>query len=100
MALLALPSVYQECQVPDDSHAGCDPTFHSGSHKSLDSSVEQRPIRSRPCDACRRRKNRCVVKEGADKCVLCDFRDQDCTFVENIAPRKRKAESVEDEIDR
>lgn len=32
--------------------------------------------RERPCDACRRRKSRCVIHEGAVLCVLCEFHRQ------------------------
>jgi Fungal specific transcription factor domain/Fungal Zn(2)-Cys(6) binuclear cluster domain len=49
-----------------------------------------RPRRERPCDACRRRKSRCVIHEGAVLCVLCEFHKQDCTFVQDPQPRKRK----------
>lgn len=61
---------------------------------------EQRSSRHRPCDACRRRKSRCVLKEGAVKCVLCEFHGQECTFMEKIPPRKRRRASGEDELDR
>jgi hypothetical protein len=49
-----------------------------------------RTRRERPCDACRRRKSRCVIHEGAVLCVLCDFHKQECTFVQSPLPRKRK----------
>ncbi|PSN69607.1 hypothetical protein BS50DRAFT_631613 [Corynespora cassiicola Philippines] len=49
-----------------------------------------RSRRERPCDACRRRKSRCVINEGASLCVLCDFHKQECTFVQSPLPRKRK----------
>ena len=49
-----------------------------------------RARRERPCDACRRRKSRCVIHEGAVLCVLCDFHKQECTFVQDPQPRKRK----------
>lgn len=49
-----------------------------------------RTRRERPCDACRRRKSRCVIHEGAVLCVLCEFHKQDCTFVQSPQPRKRK----------
>ena len=46
----------------------------------------------RPCDACRRRKSRCVFNNAdSASCVLCDFHKQNCTFEEQPAPRKRKA---------
>lgn len=49
-----------------------------------------RARRERPCDACRRRKSRCVINEGAVLCVLCEFHKQECTFVQDPQPRKRK----------
>ncbi|EME79032.1 uncharacterized protein MYCFIDRAFT_156359 [Pseudocercospora fijiensis CIRAD86] len=54
------------------------------------SSSQARSKRERPCDACRRRKSKCVLQEGR-RCVLCEFHKQECTFVENAQPRKRKA---------
>lgn len=45
---------------------------------------------ARPCDACRKRKSRCVLGEDATVCVLCRFHSQKCTFVEVPQPRKRK----------
>lgn len=52
---------------------------------------QQRPRRERPCDGCRRRKSKCVLQENR-RCVLCEFHKQDCTFVENAQPRKRKVD--------
>ena len=59
-----------------------------------------RSSQNRPCDACRRRKSRCVLNEGAVKCVLCDFHAQECTFIEKMPSRKRKYTGCEDEVDR
>ena len=57
-----------------------------------------RARKDRPCDACRRRKSKCVIHEGQVACVLCRFHKQDCTFVQSPQPRKRKlaAEGKED----
>ncbi|KAI9698530.1 MAG: Fungal specific transcription factor [Candelina mexicana] len=49
-----------------------------------------RSRRDRPCDACRRRKSRCVIGDGVASCTLCDFHKQECTFVQRPQPRKRK----------
>lgn len=46
--------------------------------------------KDRPCDACRRRKSKCVMREGEMACLLCKFHNQDCTFVQSPQPRKRK----------
>jgi hypothetical protein len=58
-----------------------------------------RSRRERPCDACRRRKSRCVIKEGLTICVLCEFHKQDCTFVQEPQPRKRKVPQPNDTKD-
>ena len=60
------------------------PTSNSGPVSNI------RSRRERPCDACRRRKSRCVIHEGALLCVLCEFHKQECTFVQSPLPRKRK----------
>ncbi|KAL9035969.1 MAG: hypothetical protein Q9214_006343 [Letrouitia sp. 1 TL-2023] len=52
---------------------------------------------ARPCDACRKRKSRCVLGEDATVCVLCRFHSQKCTFVEVPQPRKRKLSLDEEE---
>ncbi|KAH0558404.1 hypothetical protein GP486_004939 [Trichoglossum hirsutum] len=52
--------------------------------------LNTRTRRDRPCDACRRRKSRCVIHEGAEVCVLCEFHKQECTFVQSPQPRKRR----------
>ncbi|KAF2674539.1 hypothetical protein BT63DRAFT_449527 [Microthyrium microscopicum] len=55
-----------------------------------------RSRRERPCDACRRRKSRCVINPGATICVLCDFHKQSCTFLQDPQPRKRKVQAASD----
>jgi hypothetical protein len=57
---------------------------------SADSGTNTRSRKDRPCDACRRRKSRCVINEAQNSCVLCQFHSQDCTFVQSPQPRKRK----------
>ncbi|KAI9789466.1 MAG: Fungal specific transcription factor [Peltula sp. TS41687] len=53
--------------------------------------TQNRGRRDRPCDACRRRKTRCVMEEGGRNCSLCKMQGQTCTFVENPLPRKRRS---------
>lgn len=57
------------------------------------SSTVSVPVKpSRPCDLCRRRKSRCVIPNPeAQSCTICIHHNQPCTFVEDPAPRKRKA---------
>lgn len=57
---------------------------------SMDLANNMRSRKDRPCDACRRRKSRCVINEGQSTCVLCQFHSQDCTFLSSPQPRKRK----------
>lgn len=47
------------------------------------------PTRTRPCDACRRRKSKCVTEPGKSICVLCNFHSQACTYLQAPQPRKR-----------
>lgn len=46
--------------------------------------------RLRPCDTCRLRKTRCVKEAGQDRCVLCTFHRQPCTFLRGPVPRQRR----------
>ena len=50
----------------------------------------------RPCDACRRRKSRCVLNGDAPSCTLCTFHRQPCTFQDDPTPRKRKPPAAND----
>lgn len=49
-----------------------------------------RSRRDRPCDGCRRRKSRCVLNFGSTICILCNFHNQPCTFVQSPQPRKKR----------
>ncbi|CZT52694.1 related to nitrogen regulatory protein [Rhynchosporium secalis] len=53
-------------------------------------SPQQPKRKDRPCDACRKRKSRCVLEDESPICVLCKFHNQECTFVQNPQSRKRK----------
>ncbi|KAI9050633.1 hypothetical protein LZ554_005792 [Drepanopeziza brunnea f. sp. 'monogermtubi'] len=53
-------------------------------------SSQQPKRKDRPCDACRKRKSRCVLEDDAAVCVLCRFHNQECTFVRNPQSRKRR----------
>lgn len=46
--------------------------------------------RDRPCDACRRRKSRCIMLQDATMCIMCQSRLEECTFIENPQRRKRR----------
>ena len=51
--------------------------------------------RERPCDACRRRKSKCVVTTDSEtkRCAACGAHGQECTYLEDPQPRKRKVEA-------
>lgn len=76
---------------------------HSGDHRHSVSDHQQsryegprasgnsaRSTKERPCDACRRRKTRCVKEKGENKCVLCKFHSQECTYLHEPVARTRK----------
>lgn len=58
---------------------------------------ESKPVRrrrERPCDACRKRKSKCVANEGHDNvCTACVIHGQACTYVEDPQPRKKRQEN-------
>ncbi|KAI9876307.1 MAG: Fungal specific transcription factor [Pleopsidium flavum] len=49
--------------------------------------------KERPCDACRKRKTRCVIHERQSSCTACGYHGQECTFLQSSQPRKRRLES-------
>lgn len=50
--------------------------------------------KERPCDACRRKKSKCVINDGQTNiCVACSTHGQQCTFLEDPRPRKRRLDS-------
>ncbi|KAL8919163.1 MAG: hypothetical protein Q9208_006923 [Pyrenodesmia sp. 3 TL-2023] len=56
--------------------------------------------RERPCDACRKRKSKCVMNEGSSgTCAACAIHNQQCTFVEDPQPRKRRMDHDGKEVD-
>ncbi|KAL8691401.1 MAG: hypothetical protein Q9218_003367 [Villophora microphyllina] len=56
--------------------------------------------RERPCDACRKRKSKCVMNESAPgTCTACATHSQKCTFVEDPQPRKRRLDQDGKEVD-
>jgi hypothetical protein len=61
---------------------------------STETEPAPKPRKERPCDACRKRKSRCVINEDAKICVLCEFHHQECTFLYTPQPRKRKINDV------
>ncbi|EME48023.1 hypothetical protein DOTSEDRAFT_69828 [Dothistroma septosporum NZE10] len=84
----------RRCQIPRE-----DPVPRANDTMSASKTgLPARPLhdqagtkRSRPCDACRRRKSKCVTEEGNSMCVLCRFHNQACKYEEAPQPRKRSA---------
>ncbi|UZP34784.1 hypothetical protein NXS19_002600 [Fusarium pseudograminearum] len=52
----------------------------------------------RPCDACRKRKTRCVTKDGDGDCVHCQLRATPCTFQHDPRPTGIQEEIGPDEM--
>lgn len=66
-----------------------DDTMTTTSSKNQRLGSDPAAKRSRPCDACRRRKSKCVTEDGQTICVLCAFHNQECLYLEAPQPRKR-----------
>ncbi|RVX66510.1 hypothetical protein B0A52_09795 [Exophiala mesophila] len=88
---VAMSRAFQADPIPDALHSGSRNSSLGDmplSNSRGTSTPTSRP--DRPCDACRRRKSRCVIESDASSCVMCQFHKQSCTFVEDAAPRRRK----------
>lgn len=72
---------------------GNDPASPNTS-SNADTSAVNRP--ERPCDTCRKRKSRCVIKPGSATCILCEFHNQACTFSEQPIPRGKRKSAIPD----
>ena len=57
---------------------------------SAESSLNSRSRRHSLCYACRRRKVRCVLRDGLKACVACRVHGQECSFLQSRQLRKRK----------
>lgn len=68
-------------------------TTRIGTHALTDSSAKPRRA-ARPCDACRRRKTRCIIPSDAQQCTACIQRKGLCQFVERPPDRSRKRQQV------
>ncbi len=43
-----------------------------------------------PCEACQRRKVKCVMGDDDDSCISCQVNSVDCSLVDSPQSRKRK----------
>ena len=86
------PRIEPAIESPNNGYVNgrLDLSASMSSTTSGESGSNVRSRKDRPCDACRRRKSKCVINEGQSSCVLCQFHSQDCTFVQSPQPRKRK----------
>ncbi|KAI4158345.1 MAG: hypothetical protein LQ342_007514 [Letrouitia transgressa] len=87
--------------TPNSQASGDTSAPGSKSKRSASSKDGKQPRgrRERPCDACRKRKSRCVVNEGSTVCAACAVHGQQCTYVEDPQPRKRRLDNDGKEID-
>lgn len=73
---------------------GMIPSLKAKSPQPVQEQKLVRGRRERPCDACRKRKSKCVTHEGQNNvCAACSVHRQDCTYIEDPQPRKRRLES-------
>ncbi len=66
----------------------------------LESPGSDSPLNGRsptPCEACQRRRVRCVMAEDDDSCVPCQAEGAECSLLESPQPRKRKLNGDLDE---
>ena len=96
------PSTAPAAKASTPSSQRSDPSTSSKPRRvpSGNNSKTIRGKRERPCDACRKRKSKCVMNEGAPvKCAACAVHGQQCTFVEDPQPRKRRLDNDGKEVD-
>lgn len=76
------------------SHATPTPNMISSATnpRSLVTTVSGK-VRSRPCDACRKRKARCQTEPNATQCNKCAVRGIPCTFLDHVTPKRRRVDS-------
>ncbi|KAM0752051.1 hypothetical protein T439DRAFT_324147 [Meredithblackwellia eburnea MCA 4105] len=66
---------------------------HSTTGTPVEGAAVARPFRSRkqrPCDACRKQKNRCAITVVGEPCVECKQTGKECTFIAPVPQRKAK----------
>ncbi|KAH3671153.1 hypothetical protein OGAPHI_000864 [Ogataea philodendri] len=50
--------------------------------------------KQRPCDACRKRRSKCVIEEPNQPCFLCNFHSIECTFRDPPQKKKKLTDSA------
>ncbi|TLS28362.1 hypothetical protein PpBr36_00196 [Pyricularia pennisetigena] len=92
-----LDAIARDAQHPCESNpaaAATDDPFQNRPSKRRKTATAT-SASDRPCDICRRRKLRCVREPANEKCFLCAFNQQPCTFVEQPQRRKRPRRLVD-----
>ena len=100
-AVVSYPPIFPATVSPIEQSAALPPSIPRSSgalnaqikpmQSGKDGKIKGR--RERPCDACRKRKSRCVINEGTTVCTACGAHGQQCTYLEDPQPRKRKTDS-------
>ena len=93
VAIIAAPLPHDLAGTPDSRTRSAGLGTKNSSSKKMSANrgpPVPRGKRERPCDACRKRKSKCVVAEGQRICAACGIHGQECTYVEDPQPRKRK----------
>jgi hypothetical protein len=65
----------------------------SGSRSGFESPGSESPLHGQspsPCEACQRRRIKCVMGDDDDSCISCQVNGNECSLVESPQPRKRK----------
>ncbi|KAI4138362.1 MAG: hypothetical protein LQ341_004703 [Variospora aurantia] len=97
--LSSIPSA-PKASTPSSQRSDQTSTSKSKRAASAKEGKTPRGKRERPCDACRKRKSKCVMNEGASgTCAACAIHNQQCTFVEDPQPRKRRMDHDGKEVD-
>lgn len=90
-----LDAIARDAQHPREPHAATDNDSSQHRPAKRRKTTAASSASDRPCDICRRRKLRCVREPGNEKCFLCAFHQQPCTFLEQPQRRKRPRRHVD-----
>jgi len=93
-ATMPTTSAARSTQGPTEGFSGKAKATATGKENKV-----ARGRRERPCDACRRRKSKCVATDGQNNCAACGLHGQDCTYLEDPQPRKRRLDTEGKETD-
>ncbi|GAA5820317.1 hypothetical protein JCM3770_004044 [Rhodotorula araucariae] len=94
-AAASVPAAPAQSYSPESRHRGLSAGVAGGTRgpTSTIEATSVRPFRSkkvRPCDSCRRRKNRCAIPSDGGACVECRQTGRECTFLLPPPSRPKK----------